>query len=81
MTNTTVLGVRWDTSRFAVQINYCFHLVQYCLWVANTKQNLPCLLQYLLFLNSKCDIELNSNCWNAKKGKPLVDYNVYNFVI
>ena len=72
MINTPVFGVRLDTSKFALQIDYCFLLALYYIWVAKTKQNLPCLMQYLYFLKSKYDTELN--CGDAEKWEPLVDY-------
>ena len=47
MENTITLGLKPDTSKFALQINYCLLLARYHIWLAKTKAKLPSLLQYL----------------------------------
>ena len=38
MENTIALGLRPDTSKFALQINYCLLLARYHIWLASLKR-------------------------------------------
>ena len=69
MENTIGLGL---SSKFALQINYCFLLARYYIWLAKTKAKLPSLLQYLHLLKSRYEIESNSG--DSRKWEPLGDF-------
>ena len=72
MENTIALGLRPDTSKFALQINYCFLSARYYIWLAKTKAKLPSLSQYLHLLKSRYEIE--SNGGDSSKWEPLGDF-------
>ena len=70
MENTIALGLRLNT--FALQINYCFLLARYYIWLAKTKAKLPSLSKYLHLLKSRYEIESNSG--DSSKWEPLGDF-------
>ena len=72
MTNTIALGLRPDTSKFAIQINYCLLLARYHIWLAKTKEILSNILQYLLLLKSRYELEAISG--DIRKWEHLLDY-------
>ena len=39
--NITALGLKPDTSNYALQINYCLLLARYHIWLAKTNESLP----------------------------------------
>ena len=51
--NITALGLKPDTSKYALQINYCLLLARYHIWLAKTNETLPHFEHYLLFLKSR----------------------------
>ena len=72
MENTIALGLRPDTSKFALQINYCLLLARYQIWLAKTKAKLSSLLQYLHLLKSRYEVESNSG--DSRRWEPLGDF-------
>ena len=51
--NTTALGLKPDTSKCALQINYCLLLARYHIWLAKTNETLPHFEHYLLLLKPR----------------------------
>ena len=72
LTNLTALGLRPDSSQFALLINYCFLLARYHIWLAKTKEGHPNLTHFICTLKSRYEIEKRSR--DTKKWKPLAGY-------
>ena len=73
LTNTIALGLEPNKSNFSIQINYCFLLARYHIWLSKTKPtNYPFFKSYLRLLKSRCEIE--SKAGEAKKWEPLAKY-------
>ena len=54
---STSLGLRLDTSKFALQVNYCLLLARYHIWLAKTKAIHTNLIRYLHLLKSRYELE------------------------
>ena len=70
--NTTALGLKPDTSNYALKINYCLLLARYHIWLAKTNETLPHLEHYLLLLKSRYELETKGG--DRKKWEPLAVY-------
>ena len=70
--NITALGLKPDTSNYALQINYCLLLARYHMWLAKTNESLPHFGHYLLFLKSRFELETKGG--DRKKWEPLAVY-------
>ena len=56
LTNTIALGLEPNSN--SIQINYCFLLARYHIWLSKTKPtNHPFFKPYLRLLKSRCEIE------------------------
>ena len=69
---STALGLRQDTSKFALQVNYCLLLARYHIWHAKTKAIHPNLIRYLHLLKSRYELETQSG--DTRKWEPLVGH-------
>ena len=67
--NTTALGLKPDTSKYALQINCCLLLARYQIWLAKTNETLPHFERYLLLLKSR--YELATKGGDRKNGNLL----------
>ena len=70
--NTTALGLKPDTSKYALQINYCLLLARYHIWLAKTNETLPHFEHYLFLLKSRYELETKGG--DRKKWEPLAGY-------
>ena len=68
--NTTAVGLKPDTSKYALQINYCLLLARYHIWLAKTNETLPHFEHYLLLLKSRYELETKGR--DRKKWEPLL---------
>ena len=69
---TTALGLKPDTSKYALQINYCLLLARYHTWLAKTNETLLHFEHYLLLLKSRYELEIKGG--DRKKWEPLAVY-------
>ena len=69
---STALGLRPDTSKFALQVNYCLLLARYHIWLAKTKAIHPNLIRYLHLLKLRYELETQSG--DTRKWEPLVEH-------
>ena len=65
LTNLTALGLRPNSSQFALLINYCFLLARYHIWLAKTKGGHPNLTHLICTLKSRYEIEKKK--WRYKE--------------
>ena len=70
--SSKALGLKPDTSKFALQINHCLLLARYHIWLAKSEENSPNFVHYLRFLKSR--YELETKCGDTKKWEPLAGY-------
>ena len=69
---STALGLRQDTSKFTLQVNYCLLLARYHIWLAKTKAIHPTFIRYLHLLKSRYELETQSG--DTRKWEPLVGH-------
>ena len=69
---TSALRLKPDTSKYALQINYCLLLARYHIWLAKTNETLPHFEHYLFFLKSRYELETKGG--DRKKWEPLAVY-------
>lgn len=70
--NITAFGLKPETSKFALQINYCLLLARRHIWLAKSKEMSPNFDHYLRFLKSRLELETKSG--DMEKWEPLAEY-------
>jgi len=71
--NITAFGLKPETSKFSLQINYCLLLARHHIWLAKSKEMSPNFNDhYLCFLKSRLDLGTKSG--DMEKSEPLVEY-------
>ena len=70
----TVLGLRPDSSKYKLQINFCCLLTyaKYYIWLCRQKKFSPKLNDFLLYLKHIYEIENNTTTIALKKCEPLL---------
>ena len=66
------LGLRPDTSKFSLQLNFCFLLARYYIWCCRVSKKIPILTTFLVSLKSQFRIEFNNHDAVSKKWNPLL---------
>ena len=69
---TIYLGLRPDTSKFSLQLNFCFLLARYYIWCCRVSKRIPILTTFLVSLKSQFRIESNNLDAVSKKWNPLL---------
>ena len=69
--NITAFGLKPETSKFALQINYCLLLARRHIWLAKSKETSPNFDHYLCFLKSRLDLETKSG--DMEKWEPVAE--------
>jgi len=72
LSNITAFGLKLETSKFALQINYCLLLARRHIWLAKSKEMSPNFDHYLCFLKSRLDLETKSG--DVENWEPLAEY-------
>ena len=65
------LGLRSDNSKYELQINFCFLIAKYFIWICKLKECTPKLSDFLSYLRHFFKIE-NDGRTVAKKWQPLL---------
>ena len=65
------LGLKPDTSKFSLQLNFCFLPARYYIWSCRVHQKIPNLTTFLMSLKSHFYIESNNIDATSKKWNPL----------
>ena len=65
------LGLRPDDSKYELQINFCFLIAKYFIWIYTLKECTPKLNDFLSYLRHVFKIE-NDGGTVAKKWEPLL---------
>ena len=65
------LGLRPDNSKYELQINFCFLIAKYFIWICKLKECIPKLNDFLSYLRHFFKIE-NDGRTVAKKWEPLL---------
>ena len=66
------LGLRPDTSKLSLQLNFCFLLARYYIWSCRVNKKIPILTTFLVSLKSQFRIESNNLDAVSKKWNPLL---------
>ena len=66
------LGLKSDTSKFSLQLNFCFLLARHYIWCCRSTEKLPHLKTFLAILKSQFSIEAHKPKSNLKKWDPLI---------
>ena len=66
------LGLKPETSKFALQLNFCFLLARHYIWCCKTSNKVPQLSMFLAVLKSQFKIESYKQAPTSKKWDPLV---------
>ena len=69
----TTLGLRLDTSKRKLQINFSFLVAKYYIWVCKLKEQIPKLDDFLGYLKYIYQIEKN-NASTKKKWEPILPH-------
>ena len=69
---TIYLGLRPDTSKLSLQLNFCFLLARYYIWSCRVNKKIPTLTTFLVSLKSQFRIESNNLDAVSKKWNPLL---------
>ncbi|KAL9967519.1 hypothetical protein ACROYT_G025763, partial [Oculina patagonica] len=70
------LGLRPDTTKFSLQLNFCFLLARHYIWSCRVNKKIPVLTTFLVSLKSQFHIESNNLDTTSKKWNlllPLLD--------
>ena len=54
---TVFFGLRSDSTKFSLQLNFCFLLARYYIWCSKTSNKTPNLITFLTILKSQFNIE------------------------
>ena len=66
------LGLKPDTSKFALQLNFCFLLARRYIWYCKTSNKVPQLNMFLAVLKSQFKTEFYKQAPTSKKWDPLL---------
>ena len=66
------LGLKSDTSKFSLQLNFCFLLARHYIWCCRSSKNIPQLKGFLVIIKSQLNIETYKTGSNLKKWDPLI---------
>ena len=69
----TTLGLRPDTSKYKLQINFSFLVAKYYIWVCKLKELIPKLDDFLGYLKYIYQMEKN-NPSTKKKWEPILPH-------
>jgi len=72
LSNITAFGLKPETSKFALQINFCLLSARRHIWLAKSKEMSPNFDHYLCFLKSRLDLETKSG--DVENWEPLAEY-------
>ena len=61
---TVSLGLRSDSSKFQRQINFCFLIARYYIWLCKTKESIPLLQGFLKYLKTIYNIQVQAEANN-----------------
>ena len=67
-----VVGLRLDTYKFSLQLNFCFLLARYYIWCCRVSEKIPILTTFLVSLKSQFCIQSNNLEAVSKKWNPLL---------
>ena len=66
------LGLKPDTTKFALQLNFCFLIARHYIWRCKTSNKVPQLNMFLAVLKSQFKIESYKQAPTSKKWDPLM---------
>ena len=72
------LGLKLDTSKFSLQLNFCFLLARHYIWCCRSSKKIPQLKGFLVIIKSQLNIETYKTGSNLKKWDPLI--SIFNSI-